>query len=246
MVPIYQDEWIIALNKPPGMPVQPDTSGDPSLLDEAERIAEGPLHPLHRIDRPAGGVVVFAMEAKTAGVLGEAFRKGRVKRVYWAVTDNPPPEDEGRLEHYIVTDKGRNISKAYPAEELSETLGNPETQGKTREPGKQNSKKTSKLKKAKRSLLIYRLIGRSDRYVLLEIELLTGRHHQIRAQLRRIGCHIKGDLKYGAKRSNPGGGIHLHARSLSFPHPHTGEKITIFASVPASDPLWELFPRERN
>ena len=221
---LFQDEYIVGLNKPPGMPVQPDKSGDPSLLEEAQSISGGTAYPLHRIDRPAGGVVLFALDPKTAGLLGNTFRDGLVRRIYWAVTDNPPPNDSGTLEHYLFTDKGKNITKAYTAEE---TAKRKEHQRKNR---------------GKRSTLAYQIAGHSDRYVFIRIELLTGRHHQIRAQLKQIGCHIKGDLKYGAKRSNPGGGIHLHARSLTFPHPRTKEEITLTAPSPSPDPLWELFP----
>jgi len=141
------------------------------------------------------------------------FRKGEVKKTYWAIVKNKPKKSEARLEHYLVRNSEQNKSYAYPKAQ-------PDSQ---------------------RAVLSYKVVGSTDNYYLLEINLETGRHHQIRAQLAAIGCPIKGDLKYGAARSNPDGGISLHARQLEFEHPMTKELITITAPPPKNDALWEVF-----
>jgi 23S rRNA pseudouridine1911/1915/1917 synthase len=144
--------------------------------------------------------------------MNAAFREGRVAKTYWAVVDARPPQDSGELVHYLRKDQRRN--KSYVTDEST--------------PG------------ARKAVLSYRLIASSDRYHLLEVAMGTGRHHQIRSQLWAIGCHVKGDLKYGAPRSNPEGGIHLHARALAFPHPVRDEQIQVVAPPP-EDALWQAF-----
>jgi 23S rRNA pseudouridine1911/1915/1917 synthase len=154
--------------------------------------------------------VLFAKTSKALNRMNAAFREGRVSKIYWAVVDARPPEDSGELVHYLRKDQRRN--KSYVTDES--TAG------------------------ARRATLSYRLLASSDRYHLLEVVIGTGRHHQIRSQLWAIGCHVKGDLKYGAPRSNPEGGIHLHARTLAFTHPVRDERTQIVAPPP-QDPLWQ-------
>ncbi len=220
---IHRDEWLIVVNKPAGVPVENDPSGDPSLVDgvryqlSAEQAHCGAplfLGIVHRIDRPVGGVVVFA---RTEGVLRDLhriFREREVEKRYWVVVAGEPPRESDRLEGYLS--QSRDANKAYVHAEPA--------------------------RGRKASRLDYRVVGHGERYTLLEVALHTGRHHQIRAQLAAIGCPIKGDLKYGARRSNPGGGISLFARSLAFTHPVTAAPQQFLADPP-TDPLWDLFPR---
>ena len=163
----------------------------------------------HRLDRPVSGVVLFAKTSKALARLNEMFRLGQVKKTYWAIVKNKPEQEEGELVHWLVRNEKQNKSYAYDTER----------------PG------------AKQAILHYRLIASSDRYYLLEIDLKTGRHHQIRCQLARMGCPIKGDLKYGFERSNRDGGISLHARSAALIHPVSKQALYIEAPVP-DDPLW--------
>jgi 23S rRNA pseudouridine1911/1915/1917 synthase len=218
---LYEDEFLIALNKRCGDLVQPDRSG-PWALNRAVAdylIARGVKEPfvgvVHRLDRPVSGVVLFAKTQAVTASLSSLFCEGGIRKIYWAVTDTFPDIPSGTLIHYIRVDKRTGKSFA---------LDDP-VQG------------------AKRAVLDFRLLSHSERYHFLEIVLHTGRQHQIRAQLSRIGCHIKGDVKYGARRTNPSGGIHLHARSLSLPHPVTGEVLCISAPPP-HDVLWNSFPQE--
>jgi len=219
---IYHDEFMIALNKRPGIPVQPDRSGDNSLLDIAREATNRTPYLVHRIDRPVSGVVLFASTAKSAARLSALFRDQKVRKTYWAIVDSAPPAESGTLEHEILFDHGTNRSSTRAAGH--------------EEPTQQSSHTAS----GRPARLDYRVIGHSDRYWFLELVPATGRHHQIRAQLAAIGCHIKGDVKYGAKRTNPGGGIHLHARSLSFAHPASGDPVSLTAAPP-QDALWQLF-----
>jgi len=233
---LYEDRWLLVANKTRLVRVQKDASGEPSLEEEVGDYLEakqreagggGPAFAglVHRLDQPATGLVLFAKDPDTLAELNELMKVRDVKKLYWAVVDAAPPAPEGRLDHWLVFD--RTCNKSFVTDRDR--------------------------KAAKRALLDYRLAGRSDRYHFLEIGLITGRHHQIRAQLAAVKCHIKGDLKYGAKRSNPGGGIHLHARSLEFRHPRTGKTVAVSAPPP-EDALWKAFmeaadcgkPREGN
>ncbi len=214
---LYVDNHLAVVNKAPGEIVQGDKTGDTPLVETMKQwIKETYAKPgnvfcgvVHRLDRPVGGVVVFARTSKGLSRLNEMFRKGEVKKKYWAITRNRPPKDEDLVTSYITSVERNNKSYVSP----------------TPKDG------------AKEAKLIYRLIGKSDRYFLLEVDLLTGRKHQIRAQLASIGCPIKGDLKYGDKRSNPDGSISLMAHHIEFIHPVSGKLISVDAPVP-NDPLW--------
>ena len=218
---LYEDNHLLIVNKHCGDLVQPDPSGESALEDRIKRFikerdgkpGEVFLGVVHRIDRPVSGAVLFAKTSKALVRLNEMIREGRIRKVYWALTENRPEAESGELRHYILRDGRTNRSKAFDAPR-------PE---------------------AKEARLKYRMAGAGTRYTLLEVELLTGRHHQIRAQLSKIGCPIRGDLKYGAKRSLPGGGISLHSRSVEFVHPVRGEMIRVTAPVPAGDNLWAYF-----
>jgi Pseudouridylate synthases, 23S RNA-specific len=219
---IYEDNHIIAVSKTCSEIVQGDKTGDKPLSEIVkEYIKEKYNKPgnvflgvTHRLDRPVSGLVLFARTSKALTRMNELFREGKIKKTYWAIVKNKPPYTEGELTHYLVRNEKQNKSYAYDTE-------------------KPNSKK---------AILGYRLIGASDNYYLLEIDLKTGRHHQIRCQLAKMGCPIKGDLKYGFPRSNPDGGISLHSRKASFIHPVTKEEIEIEAPLP-SDKLWRQFEK---
>ncbi len=215
---LYEDNHILAVNKMPSDIVQGDRTGDETLADRVRehlRIAYGKTGNVfvgipHRLDRPTSGVVLFARTDKALERLSAMFREGGVRKIYWAITAERPPAAAGSLVHWLKRNPEQNKSYAVPG------------------PGGG----------AKEARLHYRLLFSLERYHLLEIELETGRHHQIRAQLAAIGCHIKGDLKYGAARSNPGGGIHLHARQVSLVHPVRKVPLVITADPP-SDPVWD-------
>lgn len=217
---LYEDNHLIVVNKLPGELVQGDETGDRTLSDDVKEYLRVKyskpgnvyLGIPHRLDRPTSGIVVYAKTEKALIRLNEAFRGSGVRKTYWAVVDNMPRKPESTLIHYIVRNSANNKSVAYPKE----------------------------IKGSKIARLDYKLIGTSDKYYLLEIALHTGRHHQIRAQLAAIGLHIKGDLKYGFPRSNPDGGIHLHARKIVFIHPVKKEEVTIVAPPP-HDPVWDYF-----
>ena len=217
---LYEDNHLIAINKLPGELSQGDKTGDVSLIDDVkdylrrkyDKKGNVYLGLPHRLDRPTSGVILFAKTDKALSRLSDLFRKGEVEKVYYAVTLEAPRENEERLVNYIVRDEKRNISISYPRE----------------------------VKNSQKAILRYRLIDKSDRYSLLAVKLETGRHHQIRAQLAALGIHIKGDLKYGAARSNPDGGICLHARRVSFMHPVKKETVEIIAPPPG-DTLWTYF-----
>ncbi len=219
---IYEDNHIIALNKAVSEIVQGDKTGDKPLVEQLkEYLKEAYAKPgnvfcgvVHRLDRPVSGVVVFAKTSKALTRLNEMLRKQEIKKKYWAIVANPPAEPEGTLENYLVRNQKQNKSYAYDTETP-------------------NSKLAS---------LSYKTITNSERYTLMEIELHTGRHHQIRCQLAKAGSPIKGDLKYGAKRSNPDGGISLHARSVEFIHPVSKENIKIVAEPP-TDNLWQAITK---
>ncbi|MGI6793598.1 RluA family pseudouridine synthase [Bacteroides sp. KG68] len=218
MTVVYEDNHIIIVNKTASEIVQGDKTGDTPLSETVKQyLKEKYQKPgnvfigvTHRLDRPVSGLVVFAKTGKALSRLNEMFRNGEVKKTYWAVVKNRPPQEEGELVHYMIRNEKQNKSYAYDREK----------------PG------------SKKAILHYRLIGYSQNYYLLEIDLKTGRHHQIRCQLAKAGCPIKGDLKYGASRSNPDGSICLHARNIRFVHPVSKELIEVEAPVP-SDNLWK-------
>ncbi len=220
---LYEDNHIIIINKLPGEIVQADRSGDVTLMDDVKdylKVKYGKpgnvfLGLPHRLDRPTSGIVVFARTDKALSRLSQMFREGKMEKTYWAVVDRPMTSPSGLLKHYIYRDTEKNKSFAYNSPD----------------------RRRGDLQEAR---LEYRTIGQSERYTLLEIHLLTGRHHQIRAQLAACGVHIKGDLKYGFPRSNPDGGICLHSREISFTHPVSREDIRVVAPVPA-DPIWGYF-----
>ncbi len=217
---LYEDNHLIIVNKKPGELVQGDESGDRTLADDVkeylrvtyEKKGNVYLGIPHRLDRPTSGIVVYARTEKALIRLNEMFRGSGVKKVYWAIVDRKPLRSEGTLIHYIVRNSETNRSIAY----------------------------TREVRGSKIAKLSYRTLLSSDRYHLLEIQLHTGRHHQIRAQLKALGIHIKGDLKYGAERSNSDGGISLHARKVSFIHPVRKEELTVTAPPP-QDRLWSWF-----
>ena len=220
MTVLYEDNHIIVVNKTTSEIVQGDKTGDMPLSETVARwLKEKYNKPgnvfigvTHRLDRPVSGAVVFAKTSKALTRLNEMFRNGEVEKHYWAIVKNAPPAEAGALEHHLVRNEKQNKSYAYPNE-------------------KPNSK---------RALLHYKLIARSDKYYLLEVDLKTGRHHQIRCQLAAMGCPIRGDLKYGFDRSNKDGGISLHARSVSFVHPVSKQPVEIIAPLP-DEPLWRAF-----
>ncbi|MDR0845573.1 MAG: RluA family pseudouridine synthase [Tannerella sp.] len=214
---IYEDNHLIAVNKTCHEIVQGDKTGDSPLSDMLKAwLKEKYAKPgnifvgvTHRLDRPVTGAVVFAKTSKGLLRMNELFRSGEIKKTYWAIVRNAPPKPEDELVHWLVRNEQQNKSLVYDTEKPT----------------------------AKQAILHYRQIARSDNYYLLEIELKTGRHHQIRCQLAKIGCPIKGDLKYGADRSNPDGGISLHARQIAFIHPVSRKAVEITAPVPG-DNLW--------
>lgn len=227
---LYEDNHVIVVNKRPGELVQPDTTGDPALEDTVKAYIKVKynkpgavfLGVVHRIDRPVGGAVLLAKTSKALVRLNEQLKQRQFQKTYWAIVENKPADGstEGELRHYIVRNGKTNRSMAY------DTL---------------NAIPKNLQSEAKEAKLRYKLLASGDRYHLLEIELLTGRHHQIRCQLSKIGCPIKGDLKYGASRSNKDGGISLWAKRLTFEHPVTHETITVNAPTPAADKLWAYF-----
>ena len=221
MTVLYEDNHIIAVNKTCNEIVQGDKTGDTPLSetvkayikDKYNKPGEVFLGVTHRLDRPTSGVVLFARTSKALTRLNEMFKSHeQIKKTYWAIVQGAPKVPEARLENWLVRNEAQN--KSYIAK-----------------PG---------AKEAKQAILSYKTLVKGEHYTLLEVNLETGRHHQIRCQLAAIGCPIKGDLKYGAKRSNPDGGICLHARKIEFIHPVKKENICITASVP-NDSLWQQF-----
>lgn len=217
---VYEDNHIIIVSKRSGEIVQGDKTGDEPLSETVKAwIKEKYNKPgnvflgvVHRLDRPVSGLVVFAKTSKALSRLNEMFRVGDVHKTYWAVVGKRPEQEEATLTHWIVRNEKQNKSYAYDKE----------------------------VKNSKKAQLHYRVIGASQRYTLVEVQLMTGRHHQIRCQLSKIGCPIKGDLKYGSPRSNPDGSISLLSRFVEFIHPVSKEKITATAPLP-DDPLWKVF-----
>ena len=216
---LYEDNHLIIVNKASGEIVQGDKTGDSPLSDTVKLwLKEKYNKPgnvfcgvAHRLDRPVTGIVVFAKTSKALSRLNEMFKNKEVKKTYWAIVKNRPEKEEAELHHYLVRNEKQNKSYAYDKE-----------------------KGGSKL-----AILHYKLLSSSEKYNLLEIGLQTGRHHQIRSQLSKIGCPIKGDLKYGFDRSNPDGSISLHSRRVSFIHPVSKELIEVTAPVP-DERLWKV------
>jgi Pseudouridylate synthases, 23S RNA-specific len=222
---LYEDNHILAVNKEVSEIVQGDKTGDEPLSEtlklwlkeKYDKPGNVFLGVTHRLDRPVSGLVLFAKTSKSLSRLNEMFRAGEVRKIYWAVVKTPPEIPKKELTHYLIRNEKQNKSYAYESE-------------------KANSKK---------AILIYKVIDKSEKYFLLEIQLKTGRHHQIRCQLAKIGSPIKGDLKYGYSRSNPDGGINLHAREICFVHPVSKNEIKITAPVP-KDNLWQSFERSQS
>ncbi|SIQ60721.1 RluA family pseudouridine synthase [Maribacter ulvicola] len=214
---LFEDNHLIIINKRPGDIVQGDKTGDKPLSDTVKAFLKKKynkpgnvyLGVVHRLDRPTSGIVLFAKTSKALPRLNKMFAEKDAKKTYWAIVKNSPKEPEKRLVHYMKRNTKQNKSYA-------------------------NIKEVPDSKKA---ILTYRTIKKLDRYFLLEVDLETGRHHQIRSQLTAIGNPIKGDLKYGFDRSNANGSIHLHARKLRFMHPVKKEPIEIIAPPP-NDPIW--------
>ena len=215
---LYEDNHLLVVNKRPGDIVQGDQTGDTPLSEVAKKYLKMKydkpgnvfLGVVHRLDRPTSGVLAFARTSKALSRMNDLFKDKKMRKTYWALVSTPPHIASGRLVHWLQRNPKQNKSYAHPEE------------GPNR----------------KKAALKYRVLKSLDRYYLLEIELETGRHHQIRAQLASIGCPIKGDLKYGSPRSNPDGSIHLHARKLEFLHPVKKTEVQITAPTP-SDPLWD-------
>ena len=220
MTVVYEDNHIIVVNKTSSEIVQGDKTGDTPLSEMVKQYLKEKYHKpgnvfigvTHRLDRPVSGLVVFAKTSKALPRLNEMFRNGEVKKTYWAIVKECPKETEGELVHYLVRNEKQNKSYAYDKE----------------------------VKNSKKAVLHYKLIGHSQNYYLLEVDLKTGSHHQIRCQLAKMGCPIKGDLKYGSPRSNPDGSICLHARTVQFVHPVSKEEIRLTAPVPEGN-LWNGF-----
>ena len=220
MTVLYEDNHIIIVNKASSEIVQGDKTGDKPMSEMVkDYLREKYNKPgnifcgvTHRLDRPTSGVVIFAKTSKALTRLNKLFKDEEVEKVYWAIVQNRPPKKEDILTHFLIKNERINKSTAFDSE-------------------KPNTKK---------AILNYSLIAQSENYFLLRVNLETGRHHQIRVQLSQIGCPVKGDLKYGAKRSNRDGSISLHARSVSFIHPVSQQKIEVVAPVP-DDALWRAF-----
>jgi 23S rRNA pseudouridine1911/1915/1917 synthase len=217
---LFEDNHIVAVNKNNSDLVQGDKTGDTPLSEKVKayikvkynKPGEVYLGVTHRLDRPVSGAILFARTSKALTRLNEMFSNKEVKKTYWAIVKNNPENPSGTLKHYIFRDQKKNKSFAYDREG----------------------------KDTKLASLSYKLIASAENYFLLEVDLHTGRHHQIRCQLAKIGCPIKGDLKYGFPRSNPDGGISLHARKIEFIHPVKKERVEIIAQPP-SDSLWKYF-----
>ena len=215
---LYEDNHIIVINKRAGDIVQGDKTGDKPLSDVVKEYLKDKynkpgnvyLGVVHRLDRPTTGIVVFARTSKALSRLNKMFANKEVVKTYWVVVENKPNKSQDTLTHWLKKNPKNNKSSAY----------------------------TEEIKNSKKAILHYALKASLDNYHLLEVKLETGRHHQIRCQLSKLGCIIKGDLKYGAKRSNKDASIHLHARYISFKHPVSQEEINITAPTP-SDAIWD-------
>ena len=217
---VYEDNHLIIVSKKTGEIVQGDKTGDTPLSETVKQyIKEAYAKPgnvflgvVHRLDRPVSGLVLFARTSKALPRLNTMFANGDIHKTYWAIVKNQPPLQSGTLTHWIVRNEKQNKSYAYDHE----------------------------VPNSKKAVLDYKVIGRSDNYYLLEVILHTGRHHQIRCQLAKMGCPIKGDLKYGSPRSNPDGSISLLSRKMEFVHPVSKKEIVVEAPLP-DDNLWKSF-----
>lgn len=220
---LFEDNHLIVINKRAGDLVQGDKTGDKPLSDMVKdyikvkynKPGEVYLGVAHRIDRPTSGIVVFTRTSKALTRLNKMFQDKEIQKTYWAVVRDAPGNESGELTHWLKRNTQQNKSYAH-----NKSIGSG----------------------SKESTLTYKLKAKSDNFFLLEVNPKTGRHHQIRTQLSFIGCPIKGDLKYGAKRSNPDGSIHLHARAIEFIHPVKKEPVTIVAPPP-KDPVWDSFAK---
>lgn len=223
MTVLYEDNHVIAVNKTSSEIVQGDKTGDQPLSETIKKYLKEKYNKpgnvfvgvTHRLDRPVSGVTLFAKTSKALARLNDMFKNHEVRKTYWAIVKKSDMAEEATLTHYLVRNEKQNKSYAYETEK----------------------------KDSKKAILHYRIIASSDNYYLLEVDLQTGRHHQIRCQLATIGNPIKGDLKYGFARSNPDGGIALHARSLQFTHPVSKTSVEIVAPVP-DDNLWKAFEKQ--
>lgn len=217
---VYEDNHLLIINKKASQIVQGDITGDsplPELLKayikkRDQKPGQVFMGVVHRLDRPVSGLVVFAKTDKALVRLNQMFKDRSLRKIYWAITRNKPPQEEGHLVHWLRKNEAQNKSHASESEQVG----------------------------SHRAELSYKCIASSDKYYLIEVELHTGRHHQIRTQLSAIGCPIKGDLKYGDKRSNEDASISLHARTLQFIHPVKKEEMRFTAPVP-EDTLWKFF-----
>ena len=215
---LYEDNHIIVVNKRPGDIVQGDKTGDKPLSEVVKSYLKEKynkpgnvyLGVVHRLDRPTSGIVVFSKTSKALPRLNKLFQKKEAKKTYWAIVKNEPPKQADTLTHFLKRNPKQNKSYAHVKE----------------------------VPESKKAILKYRVLKKLDNYYLLEIDLHTGRHHQIRSQLSAIGCPIKGDLKYGFDRSNKDASIHLHARELNFIHPVKKEEILLVAPLPGEDTIW--------
>ena len=224
MTVVYEDNHIIVVNKTASEIVQGDKTGDTPLSEMVQLYLKEKYNKPgnvfigvpHRLDRPVSGLVVLAKTSKALARLNDMFRNGDVKKTYWAIVKDRPKELEGELQHWLVRNEKQNKSYAYDKE----------------------------VKNSKKAILCYKLIAHSVNYHLLEVDLKTGRHHQIRCQLAKMGCPIKGDLKYGSPRSNPDGSICLHARRVRFIHPVSKLEIDLIAPLPLGN-LWAGFDTDR-
>ncbi|MCX7026066.1 MAG: RluA family pseudouridine synthase [Spirochaetes bacterium] len=234
---LYQDEDILAANKLAPLPVQKDKSGDPDLqgLIKKERLKPSAfLEAAHRIDRRTSGIILFAKNKSALRVLDEAFRDRTIRKTYIACLEREPIPPEGELVHLIVRDPRHNLTVARSVDAPGSLVPGESAAGK-------DSPGNASPRSAQIAKLGYRLILRTDRYFFVEVSPHTGRHHQIRAQFSAMGWPIKGDLKYGAKRSSPSGRIMLHGWRIEFIHPRTGESMDIKAPFPLDETLWQIF-----
>ncbi len=214
---LYEDNHLVVVNKRPGDIVQGDKTGDTPLSEVVKHYLKTKynkpgnvyLGVVHRLDRPTSGIVVFAKTSKALSRMNALFSRGETQKTYWAVVKTPPEKEKGSLIHWLVRNPKQNKSYAHDHE----------------------------VPNSKKAVLHYRILKQLQQYYLLEIDLETGRHHQIRAQLAKLGCPIKGDLKYGAQRSNKDASIHLHARKLAFEHPVQNKRVEYMANPP-EDPIW--------